>query len=124
MPQTRWCRCTPPDWTPPGHHDTLRVSRALVLSDRHADAHRVQRLLDVHAAVVHRDGFDLRPKGRQGAGVNEVARVGGDDDVAGIDQGIADQVKGLLRARREHEVVFRQSQRGAGRAFQVLSAIA
>ena len=31
MPHTRWCRCTPPSvCTPPGHHDTLRVSRALV----------------------------------------------------------------------------------------------
>jgi hypothetical protein len=30
MPQTRWWRCTPPLSTPPGHHETLRVSRALV----------------------------------------------------------------------------------------------
>ena len=31
MPHTRWCRCTPPSVsTPPGHHETLRVSRALV----------------------------------------------------------------------------------------------
>ena len=35
MPQTRWWTCTPlPVSTPPGHHETLRVSRALVRIDR------------------------------------------------------------------------------------------
>ena len=30
IPHTRWWICTSPLCTPPGHHDTLRVNRALV----------------------------------------------------------------------------------------------
>src|SRR5437016_5341934 len=46
-------------------------------------------IVDVHTA-------DVGAGGHQHAGVNEVAGPGGDDDVAGIDEGIGEQGEKLL----------------------------
>jgi hypothetical protein len=77
-------------------------------------------LVDDHAVGVHRDGQYRRAERLERPGVNEVARVGGDDDVARVDKHVADEVKRLLRAGRDDEVVLRQRHLASGDAFELL----
>ena len=62
-------------------------------------------LVDAHAVVVHRDLHDVGlvgAEGRHGAGVR---RRLGDDDVAGVDERLADQVDDLLAAGGDEHVL-------------------
>lgn len=75
--------------------------------------------VDVHAVLVHGDGEDLGAEGGEGAGVDEVGGGFGDDDVAGVEEGVADEVEGLLRAGGDENVGRGEAHGLGGVAFEV-----
>ena len=90
--------------TPPGFWklgigvDELRPAALVVQPVEHA-----LELVDRHALAVDRDLHDVGlvgPEGRHGPGVGGGL---GDDHVAGVDQGLADEVDDLLAAGRDDQ---------------------
>jgi len=66
--------------------------------------------VDIHAFIIHRHGQDFCAQRLQCAGEDEIAGVGGDDDIERIEQDIGDEIERLLAAGAEEEVVIGQAE--------------